>query len=121
MSDGQDNAEKPVARAPRSTDRGEDRSGREGDRGGRDGDRGGRDSDRGSHRGRGRVYFRRKVDKIKTQNLTIDYKHPEILRRFVTEKGKILPRRITGTSAKNQRRLIREIKRARVLALLPMG
>jgi len=67
------------------------------------------------------VYFRRKVDKIKTQNLTIDYKRPEILRRFVTEKGKILPRRITGTSAKNQRRLIREIKRARSLALLPMG
>jgi small subunit ribosomal protein S18 len=67
------------------------------------------------------VYFRRKIDKIKAQNLTIDYKRPEILRRFVTEKGKILPRRITGTSAKNQRRLIREIKRARALALLPMG
>ena len=82
------------------------------DRGDR-GDRGGR--------GRGRVYFRRKVDKIKTQNLKIDYKYPEILRRFVTEKGKILPRRITGTSAKNQRRLIREIKRARSIALLPMG
>ncbi|NBB89619.1 MAG: 30S ribosomal protein S18 [Spirochaetes bacterium] len=58
---------------------------------------------------------------MKTQNLTIDYKRPEILRRFVTDSGKILPRRITGTSAKNQRRLIREIKRARYLALLPMG
>jgi small subunit ribosomal protein S18 len=67
------------------------------------------------------VYFRRKIDKIKAQNLKIDYKHPEVLRRFVTEKGKILPRRITGTSAKNQRRLIREIKRARSIALLPMG
>ncbi len=67
------------------------------------------------------MFFRRKVDKIKTQNLTIDYKRPEILRRFVTDSGKILPRRITGTSAKNQRRLIREIKRARYLALLPMG
>ncbi|MCK4513962.1 MAG: 30S ribosomal protein S18 [Spirochaetaceae bacterium] len=61
------------------------------------------------------------MDKIKVQNLKIDYKHPEILRRFVTEKGKILPRRITGTSAKNQRRLIREIKRARAIGLLPMG
>ncbi|AFG38047.1 30S ribosomal protein S18 [Spirochaeta africana] len=71
--------------------------------------------------GRGGKFFRRKVDKIKAQNLKIDYKHPEILKRFVTDKGKILPRRITGTSAKNQRMLVREIKRARQLALLPMG
>ncbi len=93
---------------------GEGRSGRSDDRGDR-GDRGGRGGPRG------KVYFRRKVDKIKTQNLPVDYKRPDVLRRFVTEKGKILPRRITGTSAKNQRRLIREIKRARALALLPMG
>lgn len=93
------------------------------DRGGsrdRDDRGGGRGDDRG-YRPRGKVYFRKKIDKIKAQNLVIDYKHPEVLRRFVTEKGKILPRRITGTSAKNQRRLIREIKRARVLGLLPMG
>lgn len=81
--------------------------------------------DRGPRGGRGGggggKFFRRKVDKIKAQNLKIDYKHPEILKRFVTEKGKILPRRITGTSAKNQRMLVREIKRARQLALLPMG
>ena len=70
---------------------------------------------------RNRSYVRRRVDKIKTQNLIVDYKHPEILRRFITEKGKILPRRITGTSASNQRRLVCEIKRARFLALLPMG
>jgi small subunit ribosomal protein S18 len=80
-------------------------------------DRGGR----GGYRPRSRVYFRKKVDKIKAQNLTIDYKHPEVLRRFVTDNGKILPRRITGTSAKNQRRLVREIKRARAVALLPLG
>lgn len=89
----------------------------------RDRDSGYRD-DRGSRGGRpsgGGKFFRRKVDKIKAQNLKIDYKHPEILRRFVTEKGKILPRRITGTSAKNQRMLVREIKRARQLALLPIG
>jgi small subunit ribosomal protein S18 len=77
--------------------------------------------DRRPRRGGAKPFFRKKVDKIKTQNLTIDYKHPEVLRRFVTEKGKILPRRITGTSAKNQRRLVREIKKARFLALLPMG
>lgn len=103
---------------------GRDNGGRDGagrDRGDRDrDDRGGRGDDRG-FRPRGKVYFRKKIDKIKAQNLVIDYKHPEVLRRFVTEKGKILPRRITGTSAKNQRRLIREIKRARVLGLLPMG
>ncbi|MCG8480576.1 MAG: 30S ribosomal protein S18 [Spirochaetales bacterium] len=90
---------------------------------GYDDDRGGRD-DRDGGRGfrpRGRSHFRKKVDKIKTQNLIVDYKHPEILRRFLTESGKVLPRRITGTSAKNQRRLVREIKKARYLGLLPMG
>ncbi len=74
-----------------------------------------------SYRNKSRVYFRKKVDKIKAQNLVVDYKHPEILRRFVTDNGKILPRRITGTSAKNQRKLIREIKRARLMAFLPFG
>ncbi|MFW5717716.1 MAG: 30S ribosomal protein S18 [Spirochaetota bacterium] len=108
----------------RGGDRGDrvgDRGGDRGDRGGDRGDRGGDRGDRGGGRGRGRVFLRRKIDKIKAQNLTIDYKRPDVLRRFVTEKGKILPRRITGTSAKNQRRLIREIKRARALGLLPMG
>jgi small subunit ribosomal protein S18 len=51
----------------------------------------------------------------------VSYRHPEVLRRFTTDSGKILPRRITGTSAKNQRKLVREIKRARYLGLLPMG
>ena len=74
-----------------------------------------------SYRPRSRVYFRKRVDKIKTYNLRIDYKEPDNLRRFISDKGKILPRRITGTSAKNQRRLVRQIKRARFLALLPMG
>ncbi|ADN02258.1 30S ribosomal protein S18 [Spirochaeta thermophila DSM 6192] len=68
-----------------------------------------------------RPYFRKKVDKIALYKLEIDYKKPEVLRQFLTENGKILPRRITGTSAKNQRRLVREIKKARILALLPMG
>lgn len=85
------------------------------------GDRGGRDRDDRGFRPRGRTHFRRKIDKIKAHNLVIDYKHPDVLRRFLTESGKILPRRITGTSAKNQRRLVREIKRARYIGLLPMG
>ncbi len=51
-------------------------------------------------------------------NLPIDYKHPQILADFITERGKIIPRRITGTCAKHQRRLTTEIKRARQMALL---
>jgi small subunit ribosomal protein S18 len=49
----------------------------------------------------------------------IDYKDPDFLIKFVNEQGKILPRRITGTSLKFQRRLGTAIKRARHLALLP--
>lgn len=84
-------------------------------------DRGDRNDrgDRGSYRGKGKVYFRKKVCRFCTQNLKIDYKEPETLRRFITERGKILPRRITGTCAKHQRALAKEIKRARAIALLP--
>jgi len=49
----------------------------------------------------------------------IDYKDPDFLLKFVNEQGKILPRRLTGTSLKYQRRLSTSIKRARHLALLP--
>tara|TARA_B100000315_G_scaffold254698_1_gene296326 strand:- start:239 stop:466 length:228 start_codon:yes stop_codon:yes gene_type:complete len=49
----------------------------------------------------------------------IDYKDVKLLRRFVTEQGKIMPRRVTGTSAKMHRKLIRSIKRARNIALMP--
>lgn len=49
----------------------------------------------------------------------IDWKDTDLLRRFVPERGKIMPRRISGLSAKDQRRLTRAIKRARAMALLP--
>ena len=49
----------------------------------------------------------------------IDYKDPDFLMRFVNEQGKILPRRVTGTSVKYQRKVARAIKRARHLALMP--
>ena len=49
----------------------------------------------------------------------IDYKDPEFLKKFLNEQGKILPRRITGTSLKFQRKVSTAIKRARHLALLP--
>ena len=51
--------------------------------------------------------------------LYIDYKDTEYLQRFINEQGKMLPRRVTGISAKKQRQLTRAIKRARHLALLP--
>ena len=50
--------------------------------------------------------------------LVLDYKRPDILRDFITERGKIVARRITGTCAKHQRALTTEIKRARQMALL---
>ncbi len=49
----------------------------------------------------------------------VDYKDPEFLKKFLNEQGKILPRRLTGTSLKFQRKVARSIKRARFLALLP--
>lgn len=63
--------------------------------------------------------FKKKVCKFCQGAAPADYKNPEMLRRYVTERGKILPARITGTCAKHQRALNREIKRARVLAYLP--
>ncbi len=53
------------------------------------------------------------------KHLAIDYKQVDILRRFVTEEGKIRPRRQTGTCAKHQRQLALAVKRARHIALLP--
>ncbi|MBR3321127.1 MAG: 30S ribosomal protein S18 [Exiguobacterium sp.] len=63
---------------------------------------------------------RRKVCFFTSNNIThIDYKDVELLKCFVSERGKILPRRVTGTSAKYQRPLTVAIKRARQMALLP--
>lgn len=53
------------------------------------------------------------------KNATIDYKDVAKLRRFISERGKIVPRRVTGTCAQHQRELTTAIKRARHLALLP--
>ncbi len=79
----------------------------------------GRDGDDRGGRGKGKVYFKKKVCKFCTQKLKIDYKDSDGLRRFTTERGKILPRRITGTCAKHQRALAVAVKRARVIAILP--
>lgn len=52
------------------------------------------------------------------KDLPMDYKRPDVLAEFTTDRGKIIARRITGTCAKHQRRLTTEIKRARQMALL---
>jgi small subunit ribosomal protein S18 len=84
-----------------------------------DGGMGGRDGEDRGRGGKGKVFFKKKVCKFCTQKLKIDYKDADALRRYTTERGKILPRRITGTCAKHQRELALAVKRARVIALLP--
>ena len=65
---------------------------------------------------------RLKVCYFTTNKITkIDYKDVDLLKRFVSDRGKILPRRVTGTSAKYQRELTVAIKRARHMALLPFS
>ncbi len=66
---------------------------------------------------------KRKMDPfVEDPNLAIDYKDSKMLRRFVSERGKILPRRMTGLTAHNQRQIARAIRRAQHLALIsPIG
>ena len=79
----------------------------------RDGD------DRRSSKG-GRGMARRKLlsDEIVAK---VDYKNPQVLRSFVTDRGKMIPRRISGASARQQRVISTAIRRARMLALLPFS
>ncbi|MDR0519592.1 MAG: 30S ribosomal protein S18 [Clostridiales Family XIII bacterium] len=53
------------------------------------------------------------------KSLRIDYKDVDILSKFITDRGKILPKRVTGTCAMHQREVARAIKRSRIVALLP--
>jgi small subunit ribosomal protein S18 len=68
-----------------------------------------------------RRFQRRKVCRFCTENIDIDYKDVKLLRQFVTERGKIMPRRLTGTCAKHQRKLAAAVKSARIIALLPFS
>ncbi len=92
-----------------------------GDRGGKD-----RNNDRngGGGEGEGDGPFRRRGRRrvcrfCADKDIVIDYKDPQALRYFVTERGKIVPRRISGACAKHQRAINTAIKRARIVALLP--
>ncbi len=64
------------------------------------------------------TFFKKKLSPIKPGD-PIDYKDVETLKKFITERGKILPRRLTGLTAKQQRDLTTAVKRARIIALLP--
>jgi small subunit ribosomal protein S18 len=67
-----------------------------------------------------KIFHRRKVCRFcADSSIIIDYKDSKTLRYFITERGKIIPRRITGTCATHQRTLTLAIKRARAIALLP--
>ena len=66
---------------------------------------------------RRRLLMRRK--RTLDPNLLIDYKNPEVLKRFITDRGKIIPRRISGATSAQQRKITIAIKRARFLALIP--
>ncbi len=79
------------------------------------GDRGGGDMERG-----GRGFGRRKVCRYcADKNLKVDYKNAADLKYFITERGKIVPRRISGNCARHQREVATAIKRGRNVALLP--
>ena len=71
----------------------------------------------------GRKFFRRKkVCKFTVEKIdTISYRDVRLLQQFVSDRGKIIPRRLTGTSAPFQRKLTRAIKQARAIALLPFA
>ena len=73
----------------------------------------------GGGRGRYRSFYRRKYCKFCSKKAEVSYRDADTLRRFITDRGKILPRRITGTCPKHQRQLSVAIKQARILALLP--
>lgn len=81
------------------------------------GDRG----ERGGSGGGKRTFFRRrKVCKFTAEHIEyIDYKDVKLIQQYILERAKILPRRISGTSARHQRMLAQAIKRARHLALIP--
>ena len=88
-----------------------------GGRGGRGGDKKAGDKEKGQRR---TLFRRRKVCKFCADKIDdINYKDVKLIEPFVPERGKILPRRISGTCAKHQRKLQTAIKRARQIALIP--
>ena len=91
---------------------------RDDDRGDRDGYDGG-DEERGSRRFQGGGFYRKKPCRFcKDEDSMLDYKNPRMMQSFVTEHGRILPRRMTGMCAFHQRALGTALKKARQLAIV---
>jgi small subunit ribosomal protein S18 len=104
-------------KGPRSSSGGGGGAGRGGDR-----DRGDRDADMGmgDDDKKGRSFGRRRVCRYcADKNLKVDFKDQPALKYFVTELGKIIPRRVSGNCAKHQRQVATAIKQSRGLALIP--
>ena len=76
------------------------------------------DDRRGGKGGRGAARRKLLSDEIFSK---VDYKNPQVLRSFVTDRGKMIPRRISGASARQQRVISTAVRRARMLALLPFS
>ena len=89
-------------------------------RGRRGGAGGGEGGKGGGMRKRG--FARRKVCRFcADKNVAIDYKDPQTLKHFITDRGKIIPRRISGNCAKHQRKISTAVKRSRMIALMPFA
>ena len=130
MSEEQKQAQTPPAPAAPQGDGGARREGhagggrREGSPGGgrREGGPGGPGGPGGRPRGKRQYFRKKKVCKFCVEKMDfIDYKRADILAQFVQERGKILPRRMTGVCSRHQRWLGVAIKRARNIALLPFA
>jgi small subunit ribosomal protein S18 len=79
-----------------------------------------RDKDKDKDGKKRRGFNRKKMCRFCSEtNLKIDYKEPQLLKYFITERGKIVPRRISGNCAKHQRQIALAIKRSRLIALMP--
>ncbi|SRR5579883_965438 len=82
--------------------------------------KGPRGEGKGGGGARKRGFARRKVCRFcADKNVPIDYKDPQTLKHFITDRGKIIPRRISGNCAKHQRKISVAVKRARMIALMP--
>src|SRR5262245_10291034 len=98
----------------------DEKGGRFGGRGGKDA--GGRVGGEKGGAGRKRGFARRKVCRFcADKNVAIDYKDPATLKHFITDRGKIIPRRISGNCAKHQRKISTAVKRSRMIALMPFS
>lgn len=76
----------------------------------------------GKPRGKSRRMLRRQPMKVVVpEGASLDYKNVDLLKKFLTDRGKLLARRLTGLNAQRQRTVMRSIKRARYLGLLPVG